>query len=301
MMKPLLQWPVLPHEWIFGLFLVVTWLRLALVAGPLSPDAILYLVLILTSAGLVHWCGKQKTTLRWHLRLWFYPVAMNLVFFTTKTTIPKISPHKMDGFLQSVDAALVGRSLSLRLGAFTTPWLTETLSFCYLLFFPYLLFSMVYYAARGVSGFKELLVGLFTIYGLGFFGYSWVPAAGPYLAIPGDFAVPLEGWWLTNLNARIVARGSNGVDVFPSLHCAISSYLLLFDWRRTPWRFKLYLLPCVGLWISTIYLRYHYFIDLLCGFALSALALWLVNRWSQSQSGDLQPAANSSHDLHPSF
>jgi len=26
------------------------------------------------------------------------------------------------------------------------------------------------------------------------------------------------------------------------------------------------------------YLRYHYFIDVLCGFALAAFALWLANR-----------------------
>jgi membrane-associated phospholipid phosphatase len=34
----------------------------------------------------------------------------------------------------------------------------------------------------------------------------------------------------------------------------------------------------VGLWVSTIYLRYHYAVDLVCGFGLAALALWLSNR-----------------------
>ena len=68
------------------------------------------------------------------------------------------------------------------------------------------------------------------------------------------------------------------MDCFPSLHCAVSSYILFFDRRHRRWRFWLYLVPCVGLWVSTLYLRYHYFVDLVAGFALSAAALWFVNR-----------------------
>src|SRR5208282_3286332 len=93
---------------------------------------------------------------------------------------------------------------------------------------------------------------------------------------------PLDGWWITKWNAAIVAAGSNKVDVFPSLHCAVSSFLLFFDRRHRPWRFKLYLVPAIGLWLSTIYLRYHYLIDVLCGFALAAFALWLAGRYPRN-------------------
>jgi membrane-associated phospholipid phosphatase len=38
----------------------------------------------------------------------------------------------------------------------------------------------------------------------------------------------------------------------------------------------------VGLWVSTIYLRHHYVVDLLAGFALAPVALWAaprLDRW----------------------
>jgi membrane-associated phospholipid phosphatase len=73
------------------------------------------------------------------------------------------------------------------------------------------------------------------------------------------------------------------VDVFPSLHCAVSAFFLFFDLLHRRWRFWLYLVPCVGLWLSTIYLRYHYFIDVICGFVLAAFALWA----SEKRSSDL--------------
>jgi len=273
---------LLPHEWFFGAFLLVTWLRLVAAVGPRDADALLYLGLFLGTAALIVWCEVRVTNARWFARLWAYPVVMNLVFVTMGSTALKVVAHRQDAGLQHLDAILVGVTPSLRLQAIITPWLTEALSFCYLLFFPYLFFSWVFYAWRGVASFRRLCVGLFTIYALGFLGYSTVPAAGPHLAMADQFTVPLTGWTITRLNDYVVTRGSNGVDVFPSLHCAVSSYLLFFDRRHAPWRFRLYLVPCVGLWLATLYLRYHYLVDVIAGFALAALAPRLTRHWEDS-------------------
>ena len=42
-------------------------------------------------------------------------------------------------------------------------------------------------------------------------------------------------------------------------------------------RFWLFLIPCVGIGFSTIYMRYHYGADVLAGFVLAALGL-LIER-----------------------
>ena len=272
---------LLPHEWFFGAFLLIQWLRLVLAVGPLDRDTLLYLGLLLVNVFTIASCRRRETKLRWHLRLWFYPVAMNAVFFTMNSAVLKVTPHKRDDLLAALDHALFGVTLSARTEVIATPALTELLSFCYLLFFPYLLVSWVYYARRGLPLLRKLMVGMFAIYGLGFLGYSFVPAGGPHLALPDEFTSPLGGWAITKLNAFVVANGSNGVDVFPSLHCAISAFLLFFDRQHARWRHRLYFLPCVGLWLATIYLRYHYLADVVFGFALAAFALWLTRRWAK--------------------
>jgi len=280
-MNPLRPSGLLPHEWFFGVFLLVHWLRLVIAAGPLDRDALLYFVLLLVNILVIARCRRRETNLRWQLRLWFYPAAMNAVFFTMGSAVLKVAPHKYDGLLASLDYALFGKLLSAQAQAIATPALTEILSFCYLLFFPYLVVSWFYYARRGLPLLRKLMVGLFTIYGLGFLGYSLVPAGGPHLALPDEFTVPLTGWAIARFNAFVVANGSNGVDVFPSLHCAVSAFLLFFDRQHARWRYRLYLVPCVGLWVATIYLRYHYFVDVVLGFALAAFALWVANRWEK--------------------
>ncbi|HVV71740.1 MAG TPA: phosphatase PAP2 family protein [Verrucomicrobiae bacterium] len=280
---------LLPHEVFFGLFLVITWLRLCLVEGARGADALLYLALLSLNAAAVWYARSRDTQFSWRVGLLFYPVAMNVAFMNMRAAIPKVHPVKMDTFLRSLDAHLVGTNLSLRLQPLVHPVLTEFFSACYFLFFVYLLFSLVYYFAGDLELLKRFMVGLFTIYGLGFIGYSFVPASGPCHAMAGQFNVALDGWWITRLNNAVVLHGSNGVDVFPSLHCAISTFFLFFDRRHRPWRFKLYLLPCVGLWLSTIYLRYHYFVDVACGFALAGFGLWLAKRFPFTPLPEARP------------
>ncbi|EEF62254.1 phosphatase PAP2 family protein [Pedosphaera parvula] len=270
---------LLPHELFFGCFLVITWLRLVFATGLSSPSALLYSSVLALNLVVVGFCLRHETPTRWRLRLLFYPVAMNLIYAHMSIAIPQIQPAHMDTLLQRMDDLLLGGSLSLRWQAFVHPVFTELFSFCYLLFFPYLAFSLITYFLGNLDVLKKFFVGLFTIYGLGFLGYSLLPASGPHIAMADRFTIPLTGWCFTKWNAALVVHGSNGVDVFPSLHCAVTAFLLFFDRRHCPKRFKCLLIPCLGLWLSTIYLRYHYTIDVLCGFALAGFALWLANKF----------------------
>jgi membrane-associated phospholipid phosphatase len=74
---------------------------------------------------------------------------------------------------------------------------------------------------------------------------------------------------------------------FPSLHAAVSLVMLAAAWRFVRAWFFVALPLVVGLWVSTIYLRHHYVVDLLAGFALAPVALVLAPRidrwWSHRQ------------------
>ncbi|HEY7423430.1 MAG TPA: phosphatase PAP2 family protein, partial [Gemmataceae bacterium] len=60
-------------------------------------------------------------------------------------------------------------------------------------------------------------------------------------------------------------------DVFPSLHVLITLILLDHDRRFVPRRFRFMMLPAAGLMLATVYLRYHYVVDLAAGFGLFLL------------------------------
>ena len=63
---------------------------------------------------------------------------------------------------------------------------------------------------------------------------------------------------------------------FPSLHAAVSLLSLGLAWRFTRPLFFILLPVALGLWVSTIYLRHHFVVDLIAGFALAPAAYALA-------------------------
>ncbi|MBK9161497.1 MAG: phosphatase PAP2 family protein [Nitrosomonadales bacterium] len=268
------------HEMFFGAFLLVTFVRLLSVQGMFWGDTLMFGAGLLAALMLVAYDRHRNTdaSLRW--RLLFYPVAMNVYFQQMRSAVPAISSSKEDTILRGIDSALLGDTPSMLWQHLVTPGLTELMSLCYLFFFPYLIMGVVVNFLGPMWRCKSFIAGLFSLYGVGFLGYTLVPAAGPYLAFGDAFATQLTGGPLTVFNASLVKMGSTGVDVFPSLHVAVSLFILGFDFRHNRRRFWICLLPCLGLWCSTLYLRYHYLIDVLCGALLAAWALWIANRYT---------------------
>jgi membrane-associated phospholipid phosphatase len=269
---------VLAHELLFGGFLLLMWLRLTWAQGMTGVDSLGFFALLAVGLGLTLYAMYRNTAPAWRARLAFYPVATGIAYLLMRDAVPAVEPFIHDAILQGIDSRLIGANLSLLLEPFTHPVLTEVMSLCYALFIPYVVVSAIRYLRRDLEPAKTFYSGLFSVYGLGFLGYSVLPAVGPYIAMADRFSAPLTGWWITEFNRNIVVTRSILVDVFPSLHCAVSAYILLFDRRHDPIWFKVCLVPCIGLWLSTIYLRYHYFTDVAAGFLLAAVGLWIARR-----------------------
>jgi membrane-associated phospholipid phosphatase len=240
---------------------------------------VLYAGLWLILAGLT--LNKQKSGQWRHLAMLCAGLAMtmNVTYQAMKLAVPATRPLHFDQQLAALDLKLFGTNPNLWLTAHASNGLTELLSACYLFFMPLLLFFLLRYFVAQRHYLGEFYAGLFLVYGLGFIGYLLVPAQGPYMAQPWAQSFQLPGGWITELNHTMVINGSNKVDVWPSLHCAVSLYILGYTWWRHRLEFWWLLLPVMGLWVSTLYLGFHYLIDVVCGFALAGLALHLTRRY----------------------
>jgi membrane-associated phospholipid phosphatase len=125
---------------------------------------------------------------------------------------------------------------------------------------------------------------------LGYFLYVIFPAAPPRLVFVYDFTRSLEGYprIFSNLSARaFTLLPVDSRAAFPSLHAAVSLVALIQAWRYAR-RWFVVLLPfAVGLWISTIYLRHHFVVDLIAGWALGPVAVAVAPRldawWARRQ------------------
>jgi hypothetical protein len=271
---------VLPHERIFGAFLLVTGTRL-LADAPGRPWATVFFACLVAAALLILWTERNPTPDRWRIRLAFSYVSMGICFFSMGAAVPLLGTQRVDGMLLTWDRDLLGETPAVLWEPFLRPWLENVAMAGYLFFFYYLLAGPAYYCFRDIPIFRKCIVGLFTIYGIALLSYTVLPAAGPHLFM--TFHTALEGPLLLDSTIGLVNRGSNAVDVFPSVHVAASLYLLLFDWQHFRRRFWWLLGPCIVLWLSTLYLRFHYFVDIVAGVAVALIGSWIAERYGRDQ------------------
>jgi membrane-associated phospholipid phosphatase len=271
---------LLPHEYVFNLFLALTWERLLVHVGLLSPLALAFLGCLLASAAAILWSGPEPAPWRWRLRLLLYPALMGLTFYLMPSVVTVLEVPRADAMLVKWDTVWLGSNLNLGIQGWEPPLFTDVMMLAYVFFFYYLIAGPAYYCIHDLPRFRQCFAGLFVVYALGFIGYTFLPAGGPHRFL--EFARPLTGGWITRVAKPVLDYASNGVDAFPSIHVAVSLYLLAFDrmyYRRRFWRL---LVPCVALWISTIYLRYHYAVDVIAGFAIAAIGLRVAALYGRS-------------------
>jgi hypothetical protein len=229
--------------------------------------------------------GPDSAWRAWRGTLQF--VACWLVFPLFKAIREVWIVHTADATLLRLDRWLWGgASLPEHLLSWERPWLSEVVSAGYFLFyFVVLLPAIAFSVRRRHKEARVFFAGLTAMYLIGFAGYVLVPAGGPYLAFPEVFPYPVQGGAITAFLAGVVKNGITGMDVFPSLHAGIGVYVLGFFALGGYRRIALLLAPVVAaLVLATVYLRYHYGIDLLWGLALAATVLAFVQRYRKERS-----------------
>lgn len=227
------------------------------------------------------------------VRDWSPLVLILLVYENFHDLTHLIRRTTVDADLRRFDEMLFGVEPTLALDPYVTPWLNEYMTFAYALylFFPSVMLVRLY-ARDEFLQFRELGLALSMAYYLGLVGYVTVPAVGPRFFLADAFHTPLTGW-LTGMAAEAWSSlESVNRDCFPSLHTAITTVSLIYMWRlRARWPAGSWILAVsapliVSLWASTIYLRYHYAVDVLAGWALAFVCCWaapLLTGWYYDQ------------------
>ena len=217
----------------------------------------------------------------------FFPFLLALLFYETLHDLTPLIRHEVvDARLIAIDRALLGIDVSVWMGRFARPWLTRLMVLCYMSYFfaPAILAALIYWNGQRQL-FRDFLVSLCVTTLLGYTGYLLVPAVGPYLYQAELFPARLPGGGLTSTDSvisTIDALKGYARDCFPSLHTAHTTVVLAFAWRYSRTAFLLYLPMAIGLYVSTMYLRMHYAVDVAAGFATAAVAVAVgprLERW----------------------
>lgn len=185
-----------------------------------------------------------------------------------------------DAVLMAWDQRLFGFQPSLALQRFVSPALTAWMEFAYgFHVWNIPLVACFIYLRRPRERFREMMCGVLAVTFLGLLGYILVPAIGPMYTLLLEYTVPLnQSLAIFNRQAEFMDFARIRRDVFPSLHVGISFVVWLYAYRNSRRLFCILSPLVVSLWFSTVYLRYHYVVDCIAGFALAPVSFLLANK-----------------------
>ena len=279
-MAPLLKntekglWPVdklLLAYFLFTTALVLGWCSRIPYALPLLAAHIGAAFLLLFE---ILW--PNRTT--WFFRHWYPLIYVTFCYKEMALLIPGVHPNYADLLFSNLDYSFWHVHPTVWLERITSPALTEYLQIIYTLFVPaVLLVAFILWKKGRYSEFQYYAFLIATGYLVSYVGYLLVPARGPRFLLQHFQHVPLQGLWLFNGMQNTLDRlESAHYDCFPSGHTEIT---ILAWWssrmigNRLFWVYFAYTLSII---FATVYLRYHYTVDLLAG-AIVALILILAS------------------------
>jgi len=229
------------------------------------------------------------TPIGWALFVrWWYPAFLIPPIFTELARlVHPINPVDIDPQLIAIDYALFGVHPTVWLERWTVPWLTEYMQLAYVTFYflPFVLCIPLYRQGQ-LRAFRISLCALLLGYYVSYVLYFLTPARGPRFYLAEDQTVPLTGLWLTG-PLQTILDTLEGVqrDAFPSGHTAIAIIVLIMAARYQPRLFYPLVVVSGSLILSTVYLRYHYVIDVIAGLLLAVLCLG-VTFWLYREHGE---------------
>ncbi|PYV20876.1 MAG: hypothetical protein DMG24_21355 [Acidobacteria bacterium] len=187
------------------------------------------------------------------------------------------------------DERLFGFQSSVAIQRFISPPLTGWMEFAYAYHIWNIpLVACFLYLRRPRARFREMMCGVLVVSFFGLLGYVLVPAIGPMYTLRARYTVPLtQPLDIFNRQVEFLDFARIRRDVFPSLHVGISFVVWLYAWRNSRRLFWILAPLILSLWVSTVYLRYHYLVDCLAGFILALLSYWLAN-WMFKRFGEIK-------------
>jgi len=257
---------------------------LAVFTAPVNPKWLELLatyavlaVAILTAAG----CRTRVSPAKWgfHLSVIATVIAVLTMFNSLGVLIASIHPSTFDAVLIAIDHAIFGGHPTVWLERLISPTLSALLQFAYISYYFILFLLATVFIARGRFGvLEEVLFGILLCFYLTYVGYLLAPAIGPRFTLDHLQTRDLQlSPFITTIQDTLNALEKNKTDAFPSGHTAVALMCLYYAWGKREKILFAGLLPVVtGLIISTVYLRYHYVIDVIAGIALTGLTIALA-------------------------
>jgi len=208
-------------------------------------------------------------------RYWYPLPYVAACYKVMAVLIPPVRGVQFDAEMARLDLALWGANPTVWLERLYAPWFTELLQIAYSLFVPVvLLVAVLLWWQRRREAFRYYAFLIALGFLASYVGYLLVPVRGPRFLLAGIQRLELRGLWLFPWLQQALDRlESAHYDCFPSGHTELTLLAWWGSRQISTNLFRGFSVYSVLILFATVYLRYHYTVDVFAGAALAAVLL----------------------------
>lgn len=211
-----------------------------------------------------------------------FPVICVLAIFDSlEWVIHYVNPEDIDPILIRLDYLIFSGHPTVMLERIVSPLLTDILQLAYsTYYFIPISFGVVLLLNNKRDEYNRTLFLILFCFYLSYLGYILMPALGPRFTISHLQSTELQGLFIAKPIQRLLNQ-LEGIkrDAFPSGHTAIALVVLYLAYRFKRRLFWVFLPIVSALIFSTVYCRYHYVVDVMAGFGLTILTIFLGEKY----------------------
>ena len=214
----------------------------------------------------------------------FFQLLQNILVFALMTFLYKetamlntlIFP-KIDEFLSNLDQNIFKFQPSIEFSKhFNSLFFSELFYFGYFCYYllPLVVLGILYkFLPQKIEEFGFILISSFLLY---YFIFIIIPAEGPqfYFTFP-DNHIEAQGIF-GNAIKLIQKNGEAPTAAFPSSHVGISWIVIFWLYQNFRKSVKYFLPFVILLMFSTVYIKAHYFVDVVAGFLTAPIVFFLT-------------------------
>ncbi len=205
------------------------------------------------------------------LRDWYPLIIVSFLYKETGYLNQMIFKGFWDIFIATLEFKLFGYDFGfLLLSKFYNVVINEIMYFSYFSYYimiPILGF-LIYFKDRVM--FHKFLFSIMFTYYVCYILYIFIPIAGPFEMEQ----IKIKGFIFDKIIHFFYKHGELPGSAMPSSHVAIALIVLIYS-KITKNFFKIFLMAFLCLSISTMYLRYHYFLDVEAGIITGIVCYYL--------------------------
>ncbi len=224
---------------------------------------------------LVKWLAPRLGEVGRVLRGWYGVGFIPATFKELEYLIPRLHSRDFDWQLAAIDYQIFGVHPTVWLERWLFPAVTEVLQILYATyyFYPVILGVMLWRKGWDERFHFWVFILMYGFY-LSYLGYIAVPAIGPRFILADHQTVPLSGiLFFETIRSTLDQMEGITRDCFPSGHTEITLLVLYYAYHFHRPTFKWFVVPCSAIIISTVYLRYHYVVDIAAGMLVAVFVV----------------------------